>query len=330
MDTKEDISITVSPQEYISGSQEYSVNVIITNISGKPLINLQIFNTLSAGREISRADDIEISNLTDLEDKKRKLIRELEKGVESAYERYKLKQYSWVKLTVLVLFEFMDMYVSIFSKEKFRITIPIWAEEALRIDEWEDVERLETDVIGFESDDSFLKKAYLINKDKLKRVISKLEEENEKKFSRGVTLHPGSSTSFQYSFKAPHLLKQKKMDISFKSSYKLDSEEIVHIRAVTQKILLYPSAFSVPTGSMVGAIVGYLIKATIASKTGFAFNWGGFMGVVALGLLFGLLSSRNSDVSKWITVEDFAGGFIIGAMAGIFSDNILVKLQSLM
>jgi hypothetical protein len=329
MNTQEDILIDVSPQEFVSGSQEYSINVVITNISSKSLINLQVFNTLSAGREFSLADDIEISNLSDLENKKRKLIRGLEQGIESAYERNRFKQFSWQQMIVFILLAIIDSYASVFSKVKLQITVPVWAEEALRIDEWEDVERLEKDVISFESDDSFLKKAFAINKDKLKRVLSKLDEEKDKKFTRGVTLHPGSTTSFQYWFKAPHLLKQKKMDISFKSSYKMDGEEIIHTRTVTKRILFYPSAFAVPSGGMIGAVVGYLIKATLVSKSSLI-NWGILGGSVALGLIISLLVSRNSDVSKNITVEDFIGGLIIGAVAGIYSEGILAKLQSLM
>lgn len=333
MNTTEDISIDIGLQEYISGSQEYSANVTVTNTSGKPLINLQVFNTLSAGREANRGNDISDSNLTDLEDRKQRLIKELEKNVELCLWDYRYKQFSFQKKILYHSVEFFEMYFSVlsaFSKGKTPITTPIYAEEALRIDEWEDVERLEKDIISLESDDSLRKKTYSIDKDKLQKVLSKLAEENDKKFFRGITLHPSSTTSFLYQFKAPHLLKQRKMDISFKASYKLEGEEIVHTRTVTKKILLYPSAFAVPTGGIIGAIIGYIIKATIASKAVFVFSWGNFIGIVALGLLFSSLSSRNSDVSKWITVEDFTGGFIIGAMAGIFSESILAKLQSLM
>ena len=82
MNNSEYIAINLTSQEYISGSQEYSVSLNITNISGKPIADLQVFNTLSAGRELPLNDDLDASNLTELEDKKRRLIRELERGVE--------------------------------------------------------------------------------------------------------------------------------------------------------------------------------------------------------------------------------------------------------
>lgn len=72
MDKFEHIAIEVTPQEYVAGSQDYSIALNITNISGKTLSDLQVFNTLSAGREIGRNDDVNATNLTALEDKKRR------------------------------------------------------------------------------------------------------------------------------------------------------------------------------------------------------------------------------------------------------------------
>lgn len=330
MNNTEHIAIEITPQEYISGSQDYSVSVSITNISGNPLADLEVFSTLAAGREVGRTDDAETTNLTDLEDKKRRLIRELEQEVESAYARKRIKELSWLELFVFSIVEAVDIYSSLFSKRKFQFTKPIWAEEALRIDEWEDVERLEKDVICFEHDDSFLRKAYAINKEKLKRVLSKLAEEKDKKFSRGISLPPSSTVSFPYSFKAPHLLNQKKMDVSFKSSYKVNGEAIIHTRTSTKRILLYPSAFSVPTGGMIGAAVGYAIKATLMYAENFSLNWSVLGGSVALGLVISLFVSRKPEVSKAITVEDFIGGLIIGVLAGLYSEGILTRLHSLL
>lgn len=238
MNTTEDISIEISLQEYISGSQDYSANVIVTNISGKPLIDVQVFNTLSVGRETNRGEDISASNLTDLEDRKQRLIKELERNVELCLWDYRYKKFSLLKKMFYHSAEYFEMYFSVlsaFSKEETQLTTPIYAEEALHIHEWEDVECLEKDIISLESDDSLRKKAYSIDKNKLQKVLSKLAEETDKKFFRGISLHSGSTTSFLYQFKAPHLLKQRKMDISFKVSYKLKGEEIVHTRTVTKK-----------------------------------------------------------------------------------------------
>lgn len=329
MKNSEHIAINLTTQEYIAGSQEYTVALNITNTSGKEISDLQVFNTLSAGREISLNGDLESSNLNALEDKKRRLIRDLERAVESAYARKRRKKQSVTEQVVILFIEVVDVYASIFSKRKSQSTTPYWAEEALKIDEWEDVEKLEKEVISFEDDDSFLAKAYAINKEKLERVMSKLEKEQSKVFSKGVILPESSTISFPFSFKAPHLLKQKKMDLSFKISYKVDSEDVVHTRSNTTRISIYPSAFSVPTGGMVGAAVGYAIKSTLISGESFSLNFGVLVGSLALGLVISLLASRKPEANRAITVEDFTGGLIIGVLAGLYSEVILAKLQTL-
>lgn len=144
-----------------------------------------------------------------------------------------------------------------------------------------------------------------------------------------MSLPEGSTITFPFSFKAPHLLKQKKMDLAFKVYYKVDGEEIIHTRSNSTRISIYPSAFSVPTGGMVGAAVGYAIKSTLMSGDAVALNWGVLAGSVALGLVISLLASRKPETNKAITVEDFIGGVIIGVLAGLYSEAILTKLQTL-
>lgn len=329
MKTTEHISLNLTTQEYIAGSQEYSIALNITNVSGKEIFDLQVFNTLSAGREISLDDGLGSSSLSELEDKKRRLIRELERAVESAYAKKQSKKQSFSEQFIIAVIEAIDLYASLFSKKKLQITTPYWAEEALKIDEWEDVEILEKEVIIFEDDDSFLAKAYSINKYKLERVLSKLEMEQSKAFSKGVSLQEGSTIYFPFTFKAPHLLKQKKMDVSFKVSYKIENEEVVHTRSNATRISIHPSAFSVPTGGMIGAVVGYAIKSTLTSTGDFPLNWGVLAGSVALGFVISLLASRKPETNKAITVEDFTGGLIIGVLSGLYSDAILTKLQDL-
>lgn len=330
MKQSEHIAFNIRSQDYIAGSQEYSMTLDITNISGKPISYLQVFNMLYAGRVLSIGDDLEATNLTELEDKKRRLIRELEKAVESAYTRKRLKKMTFVEFIAVIFIESVDFYASIFSKRKSQPTTQYWAEEALRIDEWEDVERLEKEVISFESRDSFLPKAYSINKDKLQRVIDRLEKAQNETFSRGVSLPVGSTISFPFSFIAPHLLKQRKMDVSFKISYKT-FDDVVHTRSSTSRILIHPSAFSVPTGGMIGALVGYVIKNTLVSGSDLPIiNWGVLGGSIALGLVVSLLVSKKPETTKAITVEDFVGGLIIGVLSGLYSEVILTKLQAML
>lgn len=118
MKNSEHIAVNLTTQDYIAGSQEYAVALNITNASGKEISDLQVFNTLSAGREISLNNGLESSNLNALEDKKRRLIRDLERAVESAYARKRRKKQSLSEQLAFTLVEAVDVYASIFSKRK--------------------------------------------------------------------------------------------------------------------------------------------------------------------------------------------------------------------
>lgn len=328
MKESEHIAINLVAQENISGSQEYSICLNVTNISGKPINDLQTCNTLSAGQEIGASNELPDSNLSELEDKKRRIIKELEIAVENAYNTHSFKKHPLAVNILMIILEAFNFYASIFSRKKSTATTPYWAKEALKIEEWDDVERLEKDVISFENEDSFLKTTYLINKDKLRKVLAKLEKEQNKDFSKGISIPAGSTVSFPFSFKAPHLFKHKKMDVAFRISYKIDGD-IVHSRSITERISLLSSAFAVPTGGMIGAFIGYIIKSTLVSTNGFSINWGTLTGSVVFGLIISLLVSRKPGTTKAITVEDFIGGLIIGALTGLYSDSFISKLQAL-
>jgi fluoride ion exporter CrcB/FEX len=80
---------------------------------------------------------------------------------------------------------------------------------------------------------------------------------------------------------------------------------------------------------MIGALIGYAIKFTLLTTLPVEFNWGILLGSMILGLIVSLFASRSPEVSKFITVEDFVGGLLIGVAAGIYSEDILNKLKSL-
>jgi len=204
------------------------------------------------------------------------------------------------------------------------------SKEALRINEWTDVERLERDVMSFEKDGSFLQKAFLINKDKLSRIIDKIAKKGgpQESFNTGPSLQPGGSIAFPFTIKAPHLFGAKKGDFQFKVSYKNSGNDKITVQSVGCKATLNASPFAVPTGGMLGAICGYLVKFTVAAPSPEILNitWIGLGGSLLLGLVSSIVLSRKPEVNKAITVEDFVGGFAIGALAGLFSEQIILKL----
>jgi xanthosine utilization system XapX-like protein len=59
-------------------------------------------------------------------------------------------------------------------------------------------------------------------------------------------------------------------------------------------------------------------------------TWLALGGSILLGLVFALLTARKPERKQAIAVEDFVGGFIIGALAGLFSQQVLDKLAALL
>jgi hypothetical protein len=82
---------------------------------------------------------------------------------------------------------------------------------------------------------------------------------------------------------------------------------------------------------MIGAACGYGIKVALqsTSSTAIPFDWAALGGSILLGLLVALLTSKRPETSKVITVEDFLGGFIIGALTGMFSEGMFERLRNL-
>ena len=330
MDQDKKIKADVFPQENIVGGAEYSITVRISNISNTAITDLIITTSLSAGMELSGTTEVENSGIDELEEKKRRIIREIEKQIQSAYSKQRYRKLSFSDKLALSVAEVIEMYASFFSKRRNITALPIWAIEALKVDDWEDVERLEKELIINEADDSFLKKSFNINKDKLERILKTLGHETEKaSFVKGVNLEPGETLAFPFVYKAPHLMKTKSFNVQHKLSYKYGEDNKQINSSTEHKINISPSPFAVPTGGMIGALGGYFIRLFLMNAGDLSVNWAVLCGSVLLGLLVSVLTARKPNTTKAITVEDFVGGIIIGALVGMFSDVFITKLAAL-
>jgi len=303
------------------------MSVKITNTSGDLIRNFEVTPSLIAGIELQNIMDLENIEMNGLKDKKRRLIRELEKQIQTSYARQKIKNYSISEKFLFIISEGLDIYASLFKfgKDTPLTTIPVWAEESMKIDDWEDVERLEQEIMAKDVEDAFIKTSFSITKDKLKKVLASLGSETGK-FNSGVDIEHGHTISFPFKFRAPHLLKAKKYNVQFKATYESQLENSKVSTSFDKKLNIFASPFAIPTGGIIGGIVGYFIKATLISSTELTISWPLLIGSVLLGLFVSILVARHPDNNKAITVEDFLGGFIIGSLAGMFSDVLLAKL----
>ena len=58
--------------------------------------------------------------------------------------------------------------------------------------------------------------------------------------------------------------------------------------------------------------------------------WGPLLGAIVLSWILATAIMKTDDAKKkFITIEDFTGGIFIGAIAGLFSEQIIEYLKTL-
>lgn len=332
----DDIFIEVITPKEILGSTTFAVLVKVTNNGREDISGLSVEPVAFPGMLLRIGAEDEETALSELQMAKRRLVREMERQVQRAYERNRIGNLSPGQKLLLPFVQAVDGYVAIFmlGRSKYSGLVPSWATEALRIQEWDDVERLEKDVICSEPEWTFLRKAFLINKDKLKRCLSQMNEAGSRsRTADPLGLHdalpPGISASYPFGFSAPHALRPKQCDIQFRITFKKEGQQKVFQRSAGKTFIVLSSAFAVPTGSMIGAACGYFIRLTLRDSSASSISLYQLGGSILLGLVIALLTSRKPDAKKPITVEDFVGGFVIGALAGLFSQEALKRVSGL-
>lgn len=319
--------------DQITGSSPYTVSVTIINTGDSELTGVEAQPVAIVGRLLGSEVEVKDAEEGELEARRRALIEEMESQVARAYERQKFKALSFADAFAMSLVRTVDAYASIFAGRRVSSTTPKWTHEAFRIHDWEDVETLEKEVIALESEDSDVKRAFVIDKQKLARCLGSLGERaaDPSAFQAGASLAPGASITFPFAAKAPHLLRRRNADLQLRITYRDSSSGKLTSESLTRRVAILPSAFSVPTGAMIGAACGYGIRIALQTTPGtpIPLDWGVLGGSVLLGLLVALLTSRRPETNKVVTVEDFLGGFIVGALTGMFSEAMFDRLRTL-
>lgn len=319
--------------EQITGSSPYSVSATIINTGDTELTGVEVQPVALVGRLLSSEIEVKDAEESELDARRRALIEEMESQVASAYERQQFKAQSFADAVVLSFVRGFDAYASLFAGRRVSSVTPKWTHEAFRIHDWEDVETLEKEIIALEAQDSKIRRAFLIDKQKLGRCLESLGRRAPapNPFQAGASLAPGASITFPFAAKAPHLLRRRAADLQLRITYRDSSTGKLTSESLSRHLAILPSAFSVPTGAMIGAACGYAIKIALQSTTGtpIPLDWGALGGSVLLGLLVALLTSRRPETNKVITVEDFLGGFIVGALTGMFSEGMFDRLRTL-
>jgi hypothetical protein len=330
----ETVRIELDVHDDIVGSTSYTVAVTIVNAGSAELQGVDVQPVVLPGRLLITQVEVRDTEESELETRRRALIKELENQVTRAYERQVHRSLSALEALAVFVIKIVDSYAFMFSSRPVSSLVPTWTTQAFRINEWRDVETLEREIISGEKEDSRLRKAFLIDKGKLERCLELLAEKRLSKgesFEAGASLAPGSSITFPFTIKAPHLFRRRNTDIRFKLAYRDAESNKVTSRSVGRELTIFPSAFAVPTGGLLGAACGYGIKTSLQSSGNINSSVDPWVatGSVLLGLIIALLTSRKPDTYKTITVEDFLGGFLVGALTGLFSEAFLERLKIL-
>jgi hypothetical protein len=318
------------------GSEEYSLVVEVTNLTDRVLTDLAVDRQLLPGVPLSVQENPSYSELDDLDNQKRQLVQELEALGEKAYERKRMRKMSAIEKLMLFYTNIPLITASIVTKSSSSIiSLPRWARQASRIKEWPDVERLEELLIADEPEDSFLRKVFLLDKEKLRECLARIAQvrdsgNQQTNLSDTISIQPGETISFSFRYRAPHLYRQRIFDTQVRVSYKDPSSSVSGNYSLGETVSFGPSYFSVPVGAAIGATVGFVVRAVFLAQSSWGLkNFGAqLLGSILLALVVACFTARSSDSKKIITVEDFLGGFIIGALAGLFSEKFLQFLNA--
>jgi len=333
------IKVSLRITKTLFGSEQYSVVVEVTNIGKKALSEIVVERQLMPGIPLNTEVLPSDSEFDQLQNQKMKILKEMEVQIAKAFETESKKKKGDFKrsfeelLRVTRVFPIQLPLISFLTRNVvIDDPIPYWAREATRINEWDDVERLEIDVMASESEDSFLRKSFLINKDKLIRVLAKIKDkttvpDNTLKLN-SIILQPGETVSFTFKYKAPHMYRQRSYECQLNVSYLDEEKQVMGNHSVGETLTFYASPLSVPLGSVLGALVGFVVKNTFISPVEWKEFWAYLLGSVLLAIIFASITSRSPETKKVFTVEDFTGGFIIGAICGLFSEKVITYIGS--
>lgn len=330
----------IVPKE-VSGNTKYSIIVEITNLTEHVLNISSIYPELVPGEVISIEESSNSSELDELEELKRKLVRELDAQVIRAYDRI-YNQHSYIDILLAPINLYSRLFSNLLSNlEGKSISIvddsrPSWAYQALRINEWSDVEKLELEIITQLKEDSFLRKAFLIDKEKLKNCLEKISiaknaNASDLDLDTTITIQPKETVSFPFRCISPYRFSPNLYDIQFTVSYKSQNLVIQGNYPIRDNIRISTSPSAITWGGITGAILGFAVKNTLVSKFIWFDKqfWATLIGSIVLAIIISMGATKNADSKKIISIEHFAGGILIGALCAIFSDKLIMFLEKL-
>jgi hypothetical protein len=199
---------------------------------------------------------------------------------------------------------------------------------------WSDVERLERQIMAAEPPDSFLRQTFDATKAKLRQCLAAEKEldarAEQDSLDRSIKIRPGETIPFAFRCRAPHRLRERPCEVQFKVSYRDPDTKVSGVSGCSQTLQIQASFFAVPLGAVLGAVAGYVIRLAYVAPPLGSWKQQILYGIASclLALVLAFLTGRSPEVRRIITVQDFSGGFIIGAISGLFTENLITYLRS--
>lgn len=336
--TSKKLKIGIRAPKEAFGSQIYIVFVDVTNLTSTPIEKVTVAHQFLPGR-LKIRELPPNKELSELQEKKQKIVREMEIQVAKAFENKIMRGQSWIRRIVYLMMKLLR-FTEVRPVPGLPIYIPIYkfmpdyTEEALSIKEWEDVERLDKLIISNEPENSEIRLAFSLNKDSLKAVLEKIKKtktatEQEKANLKDIyTIHPGETISYPFEIFAPWLYHAKTFSLQFKIVYHDPTAKDPPTFSEGRELDFHPSPIAIYIGAVLGALAAFISRVALAgSLLQSIFDpsifWPNLLGCTILATIFVALTVRTPNSKKVFTTEDFTGGFILGALVGISSHAIL-------
>jgi hypothetical protein len=333
---KLDIKVNVKVPHMVFGGETYSISVEVINTTPSPINYVYVEAIELPGRlryQKKEGGDDAISALKNYD-------RQVREEMRTQAEYALIFHHNMGVLKILSpfykgLFDILKIYSS--TLRGVRLTmLPSWSRRAIDIRSVKDAEEIEGSIINLLPDENKVKLAWKLNMVKLKQYEKELRQLQKRKgneHNKNKELPVGSAVTINFKIKAPLMLSPRESEAIFQVYYDANEFHAQKTTSVGAKISLAASPISIIVGSIIGAIFGFVVRITYLTPSTIWFTgvfWQDLAGSIILGLLFAILVGKTPETRKPLTAEDFLGGILVGALAGLFSINVISALSNLM
>jgi hypothetical protein len=145
-----------------------------------------------------------------------------------------------------------------------------------------------------------------------------------------VTLQPGNTTIYEFKLRTKQSLFFTPSVHNLNAQVQYEMNGTTNYDTVKYQLNIRAPLKALIYGSLVGSLVGTILRFTHASEQMPEIRTFGFLISLVAGMLLAavlvIAFARKKDAQPFITIEDFWGGFFIGFLAGYVGKSLLTPL----